>query len=75
MDLPGLSVIIGGLWVSNLYYWGCNQYIIQRALAAKSIGEAQKEMAFAAYIKLLVPFCCHSGYCSSCHGRSAVEAR
>lgn len=55
MDLPGLSVIIGGLWVSNLYYWGCNQYIIQRALAAKSIGEAQKGMAFAAYIKLLVP--------------------
>lgn len=55
-DLPGISVIIGGLWVSNLYYWGCNQYIIQRALAAKSVDEAQKGMAFAAYIKLLVPF-------------------
>lgn len=54
-DLPGISVIIGGLWVSNLYYWGCNQYIIQRALAAKSVNEAQKGMAFAAYIKLLVP--------------------
>ena len=37
MDLPGISVIIGGLWVANLYYWGCNQYIIQRALAAKSV--------------------------------------
>ena len=35
-DLPGISVILGGLWVANLYYWGCNQYIIQRALAAKS---------------------------------------
>ena len=34
-DLPGISVILGGLWVANLYYWGCNQYIIQRALAAK----------------------------------------
>ena len=54
-DLPGLSVIIGGLWVANLYYWGCNQYIIQRALAAKSINEAQKGMQFAAVLKLLLP--------------------
>lgn len=54
-DLPGISVIIGGLWIANLYYWGCNQYIIQRALAAKSVGEAQKGMMFAAFIKLLVP--------------------
>ena len=37
MDLPGISVIIGGLWVANLYYWGCNQYIIQRALESKSV--------------------------------------
>lgn len=55
-DLPGLSVIIGGLWVSNLYYWGCNQYIIQRALAAKSVKEAQEGMLLAAFIKLIVPF-------------------
>lgn len=55
-DLPGLSVIIGGLWISNLYYWGCNQYIIQRALAAKSVKEAQSGMLFAGYIKLLIPF-------------------
>lgn len=55
MDLPGLSVIFGGLWVANLYYWGCNQYIIQRALAAKSVGEAQRGMAFAGVIKLIVP--------------------
>lgn len=55
MDLPGVSVIIGGLWVANLYYWGCNQYIIQRALAAKSVREAQSGMLFAGFIKLLIP--------------------
>jgi SSS family solute:Na+ symporter len=55
MDLPGLSVIIGGLWVANLYYWGCNQYIIQRALAAKSVKEAQYGMLFAGFIKLFIP--------------------
>lgn len=54
-DLPGISVIIGGLWVANLYYWGCNQYIIQRALAAKSVKEAQKGMIFAGFIKLFIP--------------------
>lgn len=54
-DLPGISVIVGGLWVANLYYWGCNQYIIQRALAAKSIHEAQNGMVFAAFIKLFIP--------------------
>ena len=56
MSLPGLSVLIGGLWVMNIGYWGFNQYIIQRALAAKSIQEAQKGIAFAAYLKLLMPF-------------------
>ncbi|MEM6829178.1 MAG: sodium/sugar symporter [Bacteroidota bacterium] len=54
-DLPGLSVIIGGLWVANLYYWGFNQYIIQRTLAAKSLKESQKGIAFAAFLKLLIP--------------------
>ncbi|MDR1813477.1 MAG: sodium/sugar symporter [Tannerella sp.] len=54
-DLPGIRVILGGLWVANLYYWGCNQYIIQRALAAKSVREAQYGMVFAGFIKLLVP--------------------
>lgn len=54
-DLPGISVLIGGLWVMNLSYWGFNQYIIQRALAAKSLQEAQKGIALAAYIKLLMP--------------------
>lgn len=55
MDLPGLSVLIGGMWIMNLSYWGFNQYIIQRALAAKSVGEAQKGIAFAAFLKLLMP--------------------
>ena len=53
--LPGLSVLVGGLWIMNLSYWGFNQYIIQRALAAKSIREAQAGVVFAAFLKLLVP--------------------
>lgn len=55
MSLPGLSVLLGGMWVVNFAYWGFNQYIIQRALAAKSIEEGQKGIAFAAYLKLLMP--------------------
>ena len=55
MSLPGLSVLIGGMWVMNFSYWGFNQYIIQRALAAKDLNEAQKGIAFAAYLKLLMP--------------------
>lgn len=55
MNLPGIGVLIGGMWVANLYYWGFNQYIIQRALAAKSLKEAQKGLAFAAFLKLLLP--------------------
>lgn len=54
-DLPGLSVLIGGMWIANLSYWGFNQYIIQRALAAKSLSEAQKGVVFAAFLKLLMP--------------------
>lgn len=54
-SLPGISVLIGGMWVANLYYWGCNQFIIQRALAAKSLSEAQKGLAFAGFLKLLLP--------------------
>ncbi|MFY0627922.1 MAG: sodium/sugar symporter [Reichenbachiella sp.] len=56
MNLPGIWVLIGGLWVANLYYWGFNQYIIQRTLAAKSLGEAQKGIALAAFLKLIIPF-------------------
>ncbi|MDP2721137.1 MAG: sodium/sugar symporter [Bacteroidales bacterium] len=54
-NLPGIAVLIGGMWVANLYYWGFNQYIIQRALAAKSLKEAQKGIAFAGFLKLIVP--------------------
>lgn len=53
--LPGISVLIGGMWVMNLSYWGFNQYIIQRALAAKNVKEAQKGIIFAAFLKLLMP--------------------
>ena len=54
-ELPGLAVLIGGMWIANLSYWGFNQYIIQRALAAKNLGEAQKGIVFAACLKLLMP--------------------
>jgi len=54
-DLPGLSVLLGGMWVMNVSYWGFNQYIIQRALAAKSIREAQSGIVLAAFLKLLMP--------------------
>ncbi len=53
--LPGLGVIFGGLWISALYYFGCNQYIIQRALAAKSLKEAQLGLVFAGFLKLILP--------------------
>jgi len=55
-DLPGIAVLVGGLWVANLYYWGFNQYIIQRTLAAKSLKEAQKGIMLAAVLKLVLPF-------------------
>src|SRR2546430_4698385 len=55
IDLPGLSVLIGGMWIANIAYWGFNQYIIQRALAAKSLDEALKGVIFAAFLKLLMP--------------------
>jgi SSS family solute:Na+ symporter len=53
--LPGIGVLIGGMWVANLYYWGFNQYIIQRTLAAKSLKEAQKGILLAAFLKLIIP--------------------
>ncbi len=54
-NLPGVAVLIGGMWVANLYYWGFNQYIIQRTFASKSLDEAQKGLAFAAFLKLITP--------------------
>ena len=54
MDLPGLSVLIGGMWINNLAYWGCNQYITQRALGA-DLNTARNGILFAAFLKLLIP--------------------
>lgn len=54
IDLPGLSVLIGGMWIANLNYWGCNQYITQRALGA-SLPVARKGILFAAFLKMLMP--------------------
>ena len=54
-NLPGIGVLVGGMWVANLYYWGFNQYIIQRTLAAKSLKESQKGILLAAVIKLILP--------------------
>jgi solute:Na+ symporter, SSS family len=54
-NLPGIAVLVGGMWMMNLSYWGFNQYIIQRALAAKSLDEAQKGIIFAAFLKMLMP--------------------
>jgi SSS family solute:Na+ symporter len=53
-DLPGLSVLIGGMWIVNLNYWGCNQYITQRALGA-NLKTARSGILFAAFLKLLMP--------------------
>jgi SSS family solute:Na+ symporter len=55
VSLPGISVLVGGMWIMNLSYWGFNQYIIQRALAAKSTREAQKGIMFAAFLKMIMP--------------------
>lgn len=55
MDLPGLTVLFGAMWVVNLNYWGFNQYITQRALAAKSLNQARWGIVFAAALKLLMP--------------------
>lgn len=54
MDLPGLTVLIGGMWITNLNYWGCNQYITQRALGA-DLKTARNGILFAAFLKLLMP--------------------
>lgn len=56
INLPGIGVLLGGMWVMNLSYWGFNQYIIQRALGAKDIREAQRGIMFAAGLKLIMPF-------------------
>jgi len=54
VSLPGLSVLIGGMWIVNLNYWGCNQYITQRALGA-DLNTARSGILYAAFLKLLMP--------------------
>ncbi len=62
MNLPSWDLIIPvtslmfAIWIPNLYYWGLNQYIIQRTLGSKTLGEGQKGLVFAAFMKLLIPF-------------------
>ncbi len=55
-EMPWLAVFIGGLWIPNLFYWGLNQFITQRALAARSLAEGQRGTLFAAAIKVSIPF-------------------
>ena len=55
-NVPGIAAVVGGLWLTNLSYWGFNQYITQKGLAAYSIHEAQKGFLFAGFLKLLIPF-------------------
>jgi SSS family solute:Na+ symporter len=55
-ELPWFGVFFGGLWIANLFYWGCNQFITQRTLGARSMAHGQYGAVFAAYIKLLIPF-------------------
>lgn len=54
-DIPWTALIIG-LWIPNLYYWGLNQYIVQRTLGSKSLAEGQRGIVFAAFLKLIIPF-------------------
>ena len=54
-SIPWTALVIG-LWLPNLYYWGLNQYIMQRTLGASSLGEGQKGIVFAAALKLIIPF-------------------
>ena len=55
-NVPGIAAVVGDVWLTNLGYWGFNQYIIQKGLAAKSIDEAKKGLVFAGFLKILIPF-------------------
>ena len=55
-NVPGIAAVVGGVWLTNLGYWGFNQYIIQKGLAAKNIDEAKKGLIFAGFLKILIPF-------------------
>src|SRR5574344_3063945 len=55
-NVPGIAAVVGGVWLTNLGYWGFNQYIIQKGLAAKNIEEAKKGLIFAGFLEILIPF-------------------
>ncbi len=55
-EVPWLAVFVGGLWIPNLFYWGLNQFITQRTLAARSLADGQRGIFLAAFLKLLIPF-------------------
>ena len=54
-ELPWVGVFFGGMWLANIFYWGCNQFITQRTLAARSVWHGQMGAVFAGFLKLLVP--------------------
>jgi solute:Na+ symporter, SSS family len=54
-ELPWVGVFFGGMWLANIFYWGCNQFITQRTLAAKDVWHGQMGVVFAGFLKLLVP--------------------
>ncbi|MEN8157736.1 MAG: sodium/solute symporter [Bacteroidota bacterium] len=54
--LPGIRAVFGGIWIAGIYYFGANQYIIQKAFGAKSLREAQHGMIFAGFLKIILPF-------------------
>lgn len=56
-ELPGFAILFGGMWINNLNYWGCNQYIVQRALGA-DLPTARSGILFAAFLKLFIPIIC-----------------
>jgi SSS family solute:Na+ symporter len=55
-ELPWFAIFFGGLWIANLFYWGCNQFITQRTLGARNLKHGRYGIVFAAYLKLLIPF-------------------
>ncbi|UCE19481.1 MAG: sodium/solute symporter [Gemmatimonadota bacterium] len=54
-ELPWIGVFFGGMWLANIFYWGCNQFITQRTLAARNVWHGQMGVVFAGYLKLIVP--------------------
>ncbi len=55
-ELPWFAIFFGGLWIANLFYWGCNQFITQRVLGARDLKQGRYGIVFAAYLKLTIPF-------------------